>query len=381
VNGTGSGPLKVALVHAYPLAEVRRGGERYVDDLARFLAANGHDVDLISGTKGPSGVFEKDGWTEWRFNHQRDGGLRFLGDSERLAVSAFPHLVRHRYDVVHAFMPQVAIAASLAAQPVLFTCLGHPSSASLRLQGRAAREQLVGAAWLATRFAALSISAAEEMRWVRRPAAVLSPGVRLTEFPPKVGGRRPPGPWRLLFASDASATNKGVDLVLAAVVGLRADGHDVELQLGGPGDHQWALDTLGAGRDAAIEATSVLGVGTLDELPGRYRSADVTVLASRGEAFGLVLVESLASGTPVVCSSSGGMAEIVDDPAVGRVFRSDDQADLRRAILETIELARDPATAARCAAHARRWGWDEAVGAAHVDFYRRTVRGQSGRGR
>ena len=103
----------------------------------------------------------------------------------------------------------------------------------------------------------------------------------------------------------------------------------------------------------------MLGVGRLEELPARYRDADVTVLPSRGEAFGLVLVESLASGTPVVCSSSGGMAEIVDDKSVGRVFAADDVADLQRALIETIELGRDPSTAARCAAHARRWGWNE----------------------
>ena len=366
--------MKIALIHPYPLAEVRRGGERYVDDLARYLAGDGHEVHCISGTNGPSGVVQNDGFVEHRYHHKRDGRLRFLGDAERLAVAALPHLARRRYDVVHAFMPQVALSARAAAQKVIFTCLGHPTSIALREQGGGAVYQFAAAARLSNQFVALSASAAAEIRWTRREASILSPGVRVAEFPAKSGPRHP-GPYRILFASDASASNKGVDLALAAIADMRTSGEDVELLLGGPGDHGWALDALGERREAAIEGTRVLGVGGLDELPGRYRHADVTVLPSRGEAFGLVLVESLASGTPVVCSSSGGMAEIVDDPAIGRVFKSDDEADLRRALMETIELALDPATPARCRTHATRWGWNESIGAQHVELYRRTARG------
>ena len=366
--------LRIGLIHAYPLSEVRRGGERYVDDLARYLSAAGHQVVSISGTMGQPGVVRTEGWVERRYHHQRHGRLGFLGDPERLAVAAFPHLVRRRYDVVHAFMPQVAIAAAAAGQAVVFTCLGHPSAGELREHGGAAREQFFAAAWLSTSFVALSTSAAATIRWTRRPPGILSPGVRLSDFPTKSGGDRAPGPPRILFASDASAQNKGVDLALAAVADLRTAGNPVQLLLGGPGDHHWAMDGLRGRRAAAIEGTTVLGVGRLDELPGRYRHADVTVLPSRGEAFGLVLIESLASGTPVVCSTSGGMAEIVDDPAVGRVFRADDVADLQRALTEAIELGRDPATAARCAAHARRWGWNETIGPNHVDEYLRTAR-------
>src|SRR5581483_1034760 len=194
----------------------------------------------------------------------------------------------------------------------------------------------------------LSTSAAAEIRWTRRTPKVLSPGVRLREFPTKSSADRRPGPPRILFASDASARNKAVDLALTAVTDLRAEGSEVELVLGGPGDHSWALDGLGRRRSEAERAVRVLGVGDLSDLPGRYRDADVTVLPSRGEAFGLVLVESLASGTPVVCSTSGGMAEIVGDAPVGRVFRHNDVDDLRRALVEALQLAADPATPARC---------------------------------
>jgi glycosyltransferase involved in cell wall biosynthesis len=94
------------------------------------------------------------------------------------------------------------------------------------------------------------------------------------------------------------------------------------------------------------------------------------VLPSGWEAFGLVLVESLASGTPVVSTDAGGMREIVTDPAVGRLVPHRDHEALAAAIAQVAALAADPATPARCAAHARRWGWTEAVGPAHEALYR-----------
>jgi glycosyltransferase involved in cell wall biosynthesis len=98
------------------------------------------------------------------------------------------------------------------------------------------------------------------------------------------------------------------------------------------------------------------------------------VLPSEHEAFGLVLVESLASGTPVVAAASGGIAEIVDPGAgVGALTPVGDIGALAAAIVETVRLAADPETPARCAAHAQRWSWDS-VGPAHLAAYEAALR-------
>lgn len=104
-------------------------------------------------------------------------------------------------------------------------------------------------------------------------------------------------------------------------------------------------------------------------MPGRFRDATVSVLPSVHEAFGLVLVESLASGTPVVCSRSGGMPEIVDR-CVGRIAPPDDPAGLAAAIVAAVALAVEPGAPARCAAHAAQWDWD-VVGPLHLLAYGR----------
>jgi glycosyltransferase involved in cell wall biosynthesis len=112
-----------------------------------------------------------------------------------------------------------------------------------------------------------------------------------------------------------------------------------------------------------------LGPGTLDDVPERFRQATVSVLPSVHEAFGLVLVESLACGTPVVCSRSGGMPEIVTDK-VGRIAEPDDPASLADALVEAVALAAEPGIAEACADRARLWDWD-VIGPLHELAYAR----------
>lgn len=373
--------MKVALVHPYPWTEVRRGGERYVGDLAWYLHGRGHAVDVLTSTAGRSRTWTVDGVRVRAGRRIRPGWLRRHGVDEvqTHASSVLPFLARHRYDVVHALTPWGAMAARLARQRVVYTELGHPTLAEveqspggLRLYRSALRS--------ADAVTALSRSAAAAVEAVAGVAAeVVPPGVRTDVFttgplPADVGA--PSAPHRILFASDAGQWRKGVDVAIAALALLQADHPDLRLALGGPGDHRWALDRLGVGADDnLVGAIDVLGVGGRGELPGRYRDATLTVLPSTHEAFGLVLVESLASGTPVVCSDDSGMVDVVTDPAIGRTFAPGDATDLARATAEVLALAAGPGTAARCRSHARRWGWVETVGPAHDDLYRRVRSG------
>jgi glycosyltransferase involved in cell wall biosynthesis len=125
---------------------------------------------------------------------------------------------------------------------------------------------------------------------------------------------------------------------------------------------------LGIVEPAARKQVEMLGPGALHDIPRLYAEAAVTVLPSLDEPFGMVLTESLASGTVVVGTNSGAIPEIITDPTVGVLFeRTEDPVAsghrLADAILRALVLARAPRVQERCREHARQWSW-EAVGPA-----------------
>jgi len=368
--------LKIALVHPFSWPEVRRGGERYLADLQWYLVRAGHRVEVITGTAGRTGRSRSGATTTHRLRHIRSTRLarRGYAEAETFGARAFPLLLRRRFDVVHALTPTAAVAAGRARQRTLYTVLGHPSRAlvdALPFESGLIRKAIRSA----TVVAALSESSAlaTEEAFGRRPL-VLPPGVVLDRFPLRDEPRL--GPPRVLFPAFASNPQKGLGTLVEAFAMMLERLPDARLVLAGPGDHDWAFDRL-AGRDAARvrAATEVVGVGTIEDLPARYATSTVTALPSTNEAFGLILLESLATGTPVVGGDGGGIPEIVDRPEVGRTVPFGDARALAGALEATIVCARDPRTPARCRARAERWGWVERVGAQHEAVYRQLAHG------
>ena len=357
--------MRVALVHPYSWPAVRRGGERYAHDLGRWLVEAGHDVELLTGGEGSDVV---DGVHVLRFPLISRFASRGATPLDTFGATVLPHLLRERYDVVHSLVPSGGLAAAMALQPSVWTALGHPSPANP--PARAWSRALVRRAASAVRVpAALSRSAADGLEGLtgRRPV-VLPPGVRLQDFAPRLEPRA--GPVRLLFPAFAEDDRKRLRVLLAALPPVLEELPDARLLLGGGGDPSAAFDALEPALRRQVEPhVDDLGAGALADVPGRYRDANVTVLPSVDEAFGLVLVESLACGTPVVCSASGGMPEIVTEE-VGRVAAPDDPAALAAAILATVRLAAEPGLPESCAEHARWWGWDT-VGPLHALAYGR----------
>jgi phosphatidyl-myo-inositol alpha-mannosyltransferase len=364
-------PLRLALLHPFHWDDVPRGGERYFADLAWWLQRQGHDVDLITGTDGAAMREEADGITVHRLPHLRRQRLEKRGVTvvETFGVRAFPVLRRQKYDVVHALTPTTALAARLARQRTLMTALGHPTPEQFGhkpLDRRLAKLSLRSA----TLAAAFSEASAQQVRDLFQVECVVLPlGVRTADFAPRLAPRT--GPPRLLFAGFAGAQRKGIDLALRAMPRILDVHPDARLLV--PGDrshHAFAHDMLGGDRGRVLDAVDDLGVLPMDAMPELYRSATVSVLPARWEAFGVSLVESLACGTPVVCTDDGGMPGIVSDARVGVVVPNDDVDALARALLQAIELAGRPGTPAACSAHARGWDWDETIGPLHEQVYR-----------
>ena len=359
--------LNVALVHAYAWPEVRRGGERLVDDLTRYLRGRGHRVDAYCGTKAESRFFTGPGGRNYLFHVPSVRALERggLGHIETFGARAVVPLLLHRYDVVHAFTPTAALASIAAGQPTIYTVIGHPTASSLP-RHRFQRSALARAVRLSTEVAVLSRSAqrALEDAFGRR-AVILPPGVGTSGFDPDLQPRS--GPPCVLFSGDMGNPDKGLDVLVAAFEQVLHKHPDARLQLSGPGTTGRVERSAAASWERIRSAVDVLGTGAVEEIPDRYRSAHVTVLPSRDEAFGIVLVESLACGTPVIGGEPGGAEDIVD-PSVGRLVPHGDVYGLAVAIDECIRMATEEGTAARCDEHARRWDW-AAIGTQYEAVY------------
>jgi glycosyltransferase involved in cell wall biosynthesis len=366
--------MRVAIAHPHLWPEVRRGAERYADDLAWYLRGQGHEVELVVGTTGPSVDEQRpDGVVVRRRHNVGMVKLARLGIEpvQAFALTILPELRRQRYDVVHAMVPSAALAARLARTPSVFTFIGHPTRPQFAGRRRDLELHRL-ASRLATITTALSqASAASVTELFGRRPQVVPPGVRVAGFDvdhQREAERRTDAP-RILFSAAPSDRRKGLDLLLRALDHVLDQRAEVRLAVSGQGDPGWALAALGDRADRVAAAVDLLGPGTPEEVPARYREAALTALPAVDEAFGLSLVESLAAGTPVVCTRDGGMTDIVDRPEVGRTFAKGDVDDLARALLAVIDLAADPATSAACARHARRWDWEESIGPLHEALY------------
>jgi phosphatidylinositol alpha-mannosyltransferase len=354
--------VRIALLHPYSWPAVRRGGERYLHDLGQWLAGQGHEVTVLTGTVDAElPGLEVVTLPTW----EPSPSVTAL---DTFGASALGHLRRERYDVVHSLVPSGALAAALTCQPSVYSALGHPSPDNpiARRWAQVLYTQAVRRSRVA---AALSASAADgaEQLTGRRPV-VLPPGVDTAGFTPRPDA--PDGPPRLLFNGYASDPRKRLVTLLRAMPVVLEALPGARLVLGGGGDPSEALDALEPGVRRVV-STGVDDVGScsVDEVPERYRTATVSVLPSVHEAFGLVLVESLACGVPVVCSRSGGMPEIVTDD-VGRVAAPDDPVALAEAVVSAVALAYEPATTKACVERASIWDWDQ-VGPLHELAYAR----------
>ena len=323
-------------------------------DLGRTLAERGHEVVLLTTHPHRRSVTGEDGLAVDRaYRVPQRGPLRWYEHHVTAAVPAFIRLLAGGFDVAHAFFPVEAWAAVRARRyggpPVVASTHGIVDREYL-VKRRYRLEMISQAARLAERVSVLSAAAAEpyERYFGRRPD-VLPGGVITADY--HVGVERAGAPTLICAASLGDPRKRGA-LLFEAFNRLRRERPDVRLQLVRTADPVLSGDVgpLPPGAEW-VEGDDTARLAEL------YASAWASVLPSVDEAFGLVLIESLAAGTPVVAARSGACPDILRSPDVGRLFAPDDPDALKDAMAGALELGMQPATAAACRAEAARFDW------------------------
>ena len=175
------------------------------------------------------------------------------------------------------------------------------------------------------------------VRWFRRcgyPARTVFPFAYVTEPAPLSRANDPASAPVLLYAGRFIAL-KGLDLLLRAFAAVPPK--NAQLHLLGDGPEKQRLEDFA--RDLGIQ-DRVAWLAKRDPagVQLEMERSDVTVLPSRKDGWGAVVNESLTAGTPVICSTACGAAELIRQPWLGTVFRAGRVDDLAKALKHWIDL-------------------------------------------
>ena len=370
--------LTVCLVARHIPPEHPNGIGRFTLDLARGMAAAGHEIHLLTASDTHDRVDLEQGVWVHRLVADADGPWADAGLADivrdKLCRAAAVHREVRR---IGASRRIDAVSAPVWDSEGLFCLLDESLNTALSLQTTMHVMKDMNPSWWSSgemgQLLALerrTVAAARHLHGISdailRHAADtfdLHGRVRRSLTPLGVADvrdrhpRRPTGGGlRVLFVGRLEK-RKGIDLFLQAAATLAEGfptaefhvvGDDTLATEDGP-TYREQFESRHAGRPV-LERVVFHGRVGEDDLQRHYADCDVFCAPSRYESFGLILLEAMVHARPVVACAVGGMGEIVRDGVTGLLARPDDQASVTaclRRMLDDGQLRRDCGVAGR----------------------------------
>jgi len=378
----------------------------YVRALAMALAESGVEVEIFTrATKASQPAVEHPGPGVCVHNVK-------AGPRRKIPKEELPELLHHmvveidnirnrqlhgRYDAIHSHYWVSGVAglelASLWGVPLVHTMHTMAKVKNLVLQPgehpeprrRENGEQRIvdGAARLIANTPAEADELVSHYGADRDRIDIAPPGVDLTVFTPAFRKKSRarlqvrPQSFHIVFAGRIQRL-KGPQVFVKAAGILRKRRPDIDLEmtilgsLSGSKDFNLQQIIHEAGLDDVVTHRPPV---VAPELAGWFRSADVVVMPSFSESFGLVALEAQACGTPVVATNVGGLSRAISDGRTGILVdghNPTDWADALEDLYDDVQTREDMGRLA--ATHAESFGWQRTA-AITLDSYREAVGG------
>lgn len=413
--------MRIAMLsyHTCPLATLggkdTGGMNVYVRDLTRELGRLGVHVDVFTRSQDEHvpHVIHELGYGN-RVVHIQAGPEEPKSKSDIAkyipefveGVKAFAAEKDIRYDIIHSHYWMSGLAAealsdSWGGTPIvhMFHTLGEMKNRVARSEDeRAGDDRLNGERQVLRRANRIIVATLAELTQLRflyradaRKLVVIPPGVDTCHFYPissdeakEFIGLKPED--RMILFVGRIEPLKGVDTLIRSMscldMGLRSKDNPVHLAIIGgepnaePKDMSAEMARLQKMCDDLCMGSMVvfLGKRAQDTLPYYYSAAEVLVMPSLYESFGMVALEAMACGTPVIASEVGGLGYLVQNGVTGYTIPDSDPVVLCESLTKLLgdhELREDMGR--RAADYAVNYRW-ETIGTQIVDVYKEVLR-------
>lgn len=353
--------MKIALTILTYWPYFKRGG-RHVHGIARYLVQRGHEVTIITTKPGRSRKIRKDG-VNVIYGRERWHPLlpeKYRYHSMYASGCLYP-ILREKFDIVQSLFYIDGFIASLKkyfakAKHIYYIPDGNPFHMDSWLDKYMFERTVRSAEALVVPSQYIHDSLKKEYGL---EGSIIPPGVDTEYFQPvpEKDLDRP----KILCMAELRVERKRVPLLIRAFKKFKESVPGAILQLSGRINRNQIQVLLDSARPDIRDSIHFLGVGKEEDVPLLYANAAMTVLPSLGEAFGMVLIESLSAGTPVVGTRDGGIPEIINNPDIGVLFEGEDDEAVKGlcdAMLRCLELAKKPGTVSLCRRHSEKYNWN-----------------------
>jgi phosphatidyl-myo-inositol alpha-mannosyltransferase len=361
--------VRIGLVCPYSL-DVPGGVQNHVKDLAEALIGLGHEVSVLAPGDSDEGLPPYVVLTGGAVPVPYNGSVARLSFGPVVAARVRRWLREGRFDVIHLHEPAAPslslLALFMAEGPVVATF--HSSNVRSRAMSAGGSILRPSLEKITARIAVSEYARNTLVQHLGGEPVVIPNGVYVDRYCDAVvrDGWRGGGP-TIAFVGRIDEPRKGLQLLLKALARIAGTHPGTRLLVVGGGD----VDA--ARRRVPRELTdNVLFLGSVsdEEKASALRTADLYVAPNTGgESFGIVLIEAMAAGTPVLASDIPAFRRVLGDGAYGTAFRNGEVADLAAKAADILDDGANREQLRAAASQVvRRYDWSS-VGARIVQVY------------